>query len=468
MCRDFHQSWIARYPRRTGEAYLAQYLDARFVDDNFAPPTSDLDALQGGMPNLRQGRPGFPDGFWPEMSIQRWSRNDKIVLIATNGARLRATMAKKGNRSGKGRKAKSTVAPNEARRELVRDGGGCDWGWPRLEMVASNPELSIRLAKGGFNGCGYGLVPNGGPPFISLMGDNEAGMKSAMALLRNWTEPFGPNAIRLEIAFDGPGYVLAISQQYDMLRWRLAGMDTARVPIVVTISHIKRLTSRHPMLGQLARYLRRPVAPVWLLSGTLPSSIANSPGSQEMSLAPDWDSAIWLPGIDIYTDRTQRPFNSMIRYEDEEGVDPPSDPLVHDTAPPALARDRDQQLWATLPKTMHTLRLAGRIDPIANQPALGGCGRWQIEQAICNLRLHDFVSYEPKSQARKFELLQSARQLVVEPASHILELSGYTATAVADQVALDAGYLLRRLEPDIEPPATLADRNQRLRTLGYG
>lgn len=377
-------------------------------------------------------------------------------------------MGKKGNKGGKARKAKAADAPNEARRELVRDGGGCDWGWPQLEMVASNPELSLRLAKGGFNGCGYGLVPNGGPPFISLMGDNPAGMKSAMELLKNWTEPFGPSAIRLEIAFDGPGYVLSISQQYDMLRWRLVGMDSARVPIVVTISHIKRMTSRHPMLGQLAEYAKRPVAPIWLLTAALPSAIANSPGSKEMSVVPDWDTAIWLPGVDIYADRAQRPSNSMIRYEDETTADPPSGPPGQDTAPPALARDREQQLWATLPKTMHTLRLAGRIDPLANQPPLSGCGRWQIEQAICNLRLHDFISYEPKSQARKFELLQSAREAVVEPASYILDLNGYAAADVADQIALDAGYLLRRLEPDSEPPATLADRNQRLRTLGYG
>jgi len=37
MERDFFASWIARHPRRTGEAYLAQYIDAKFVEDNPAP-----------------------------------------------------------------------------------------------------------------------------------------------------------------------------------------------------------------------------------------------------------------------------------------------------------------------------------------------------------------------------------------------------------------------------------------------
>lgn len=35
--RDFYESWIARHPRRTGEAYWNQYLRAAFIDDNPIP-----------------------------------------------------------------------------------------------------------------------------------------------------------------------------------------------------------------------------------------------------------------------------------------------------------------------------------------------------------------------------------------------------------------------------------------------
>jgi hypothetical protein len=38
---DFYDSWIANHPRRTGEAYLSQYLDAQFISDN--PIPKDLD-----------------------------------------------------------------------------------------------------------------------------------------------------------------------------------------------------------------------------------------------------------------------------------------------------------------------------------------------------------------------------------------------------------------------------------------
>lgn len=44
--RNFHDSWIAKHPRRTGEAYIAQYLEARFIDTNPAPPKTDLNSLK--------------------------------------------------------------------------------------------------------------------------------------------------------------------------------------------------------------------------------------------------------------------------------------------------------------------------------------------------------------------------------------------------------------------------------------
>ena len=38
---DFYDSWIAKHPRRTGEAYWNQYLDAKFIENN--PIPKDLD-----------------------------------------------------------------------------------------------------------------------------------------------------------------------------------------------------------------------------------------------------------------------------------------------------------------------------------------------------------------------------------------------------------------------------------------
>lgn len=42
---DFYESWIAKHPRRTGEAHLNQFYDAKFIDDNPIPKNLDFPKL---------------------------------------------------------------------------------------------------------------------------------------------------------------------------------------------------------------------------------------------------------------------------------------------------------------------------------------------------------------------------------------------------------------------------------------
>lgn len=42
VCGDFHDSWISNHPRRTGEAWLNQYLDAKFITNNPAPRAGEF------------------------------------------------------------------------------------------------------------------------------------------------------------------------------------------------------------------------------------------------------------------------------------------------------------------------------------------------------------------------------------------------------------------------------------------
>lgn len=42
---DFYSSWIANHPRRTGEAYLNQYHEAQFIENNPIPKTFDFPKL---------------------------------------------------------------------------------------------------------------------------------------------------------------------------------------------------------------------------------------------------------------------------------------------------------------------------------------------------------------------------------------------------------------------------------------
>ena len=42
---DFYDSWIADHPRRTGEAYINQYIEAKFIDQNAIPRDLDFPEL---------------------------------------------------------------------------------------------------------------------------------------------------------------------------------------------------------------------------------------------------------------------------------------------------------------------------------------------------------------------------------------------------------------------------------------
>ena len=42
---NFYDSWLANHPRRTGEAYMAQYLDAKFIPDHPIPQNLDFPEL---------------------------------------------------------------------------------------------------------------------------------------------------------------------------------------------------------------------------------------------------------------------------------------------------------------------------------------------------------------------------------------------------------------------------------------
>lgn len=375
------------------------------------------------------------------------------------------------NRKRKAERPSSTGGDAASRTaELVRDAGGYDWGWPSVEMVSANVELLRRLGAGGFTGCGYGFVPPDGPPFISLLGTDAAGMRSAATLLKEWVSSSGPNAIFLEIGFVGAGYAISISQHPDLLRWRLAGLDTVRRPIVATISHMKRFSSRHPLLDQLAQYSQRPLAPVWLVTGTAAARDLAGSGSRDISLhRPDWANAVLLPGIDVYTDPKKRPWNSMLRLQ-EDDVREPADswPPAGDKDPASLSRKRERRLMATMPKTIHALRHQGQLGTVLRDDTIRQCATWQVEQAICNLRLRDHLPYKPNSASKLLAMMDVARDQMVEPASTVFDPAGIRPGPLAEQIALDSAYLLRRVDPDVPLPVGLSEGRRRLEELGFG
>ena len=358
------------------------------------------------------------------------------------------------------------------RDDLVRDAGGLDWGWPRLEAIAANMELAQRLGQGGFAGCGYGLTSVSGPPFLALVGSNDARMRSALKLMREWTDLDGPNAIRLEIMLEPQSYVISISQQPDLLRWRLRGLDNTEDPIVILTSLAKRLDTRNPFLEDLAAYCRKPIAPVLLTVASVPESqIVGHHVTHPSGFAPVIDGGILLPGIDVFRSGETRPRYSMMIDPGAGDRPPPGSsawPPEPATDAESVARQRERRLLAALPKTLHALRYssAGRLLKNAHDGA--GWADWQIEQAVCNLRSADWLAYEPKGKAKRFAMIDELRRNIVEPASTPVDFTALAADQVDYQADLDLAFLLRRLDEDTPLPSTREGRQAKLGALGYG
>jgi hypothetical protein len=55
---DFFDSWLANHPRRSGEAYLAQYLDARFIPNNPIPRNAGFPDLWNWYGQFREAEAG--------------------------------------------------------------------------------------------------------------------------------------------------------------------------------------------------------------------------------------------------------------------------------------------------------------------------------------------------------------------------------------------------------------------------
>ncbi|MGX9356638.1 hypothetical protein ACS3SW_16175 [Roseobacteraceae bacterium S113] len=375
-------------------------------------------------------------------------------------------MTKKKRRQ---KKKQSNDRQSEERRQLKVDGGGFDWGWPAFGLISANQEFPRRMMRGGFVGCGYGLVSENGPPFIALTGDNVSEMKKALDLMREWVDEAGPSAVTVEILFDDPGYVISVSQQPDIMRWRLMGLDTTFNPITFTVSVIKRLDTRHPFLSELAEYSRKPVAPVWLtVAGTPPNSRARRGSLSTQGFQPLLKDAILLPGIDVYTHPDERPPSSTIVLESELPEKKSSPPPQPDTDPISLYRNREKRLLASMPKTMLKLRHSNAGQQIIKEFSQKNFPEWQVEQALCNLRLRDFLPYEPKSAVKKLALIDELRTDIVENATTPLDLASFDQEAICNQIKSDAGYLLRRLKPDVAVPESVEECLTTIKELGYG
>ena len=376
-------------------------------------------------------------------------------------------MRKSKNNGANRRKAEASKEGDDLR----QDAGGYDWGWPYRTAAVGNFELPQRFAAGGFAGCAYGLTAPNGPPFIALIGTEAQPMRSALALLRKWVDLDGPSAINLEVDVREHDYSVAISQRPETMRWRLRGIDSVDQSIVFGSSLIKTLDTKNPFLDDLATYSRKPIAPVLLTVGVVPRSTVKTDGvTHPTGFHPFMDEGILLPGVTVHQAGEARPRHSMIPDPEDATLKdgPPEWYGAEAKTAASVAKARERRLASSLAKTIHVLRKTSAGKALIARVGSHSCARWQIEQAVCNLRVPAYLAYEPKGKTKRLAMIDGLRHEVVEPATAVFDPIAVSVETVLEQVALDCAYLLRRIDADRPLDEALSDRCARLKTLGYG
>jgi hypothetical protein len=367
---------------------------------------------------------------------------------------------------------KKKADPSSDDREALRlDAGGYDWGIPHREVAAANMELARRLGAGGFGGCAYGHIQGLGEPFLALTGTHLPGMKSALSLLREWVALDGPSVINIEMLVREHNYTVSISQRPQLLRWRLRGIDSVDQPMVFVTSLAKTLDTKNAFIEELLAYSRKPVAPIWIMVGAIPPALMRPDlVMHSQPVLCKLEDAIRLPGIGVYRKGEARPRDSMIMEpEDRETRSkPPAGFGDEPETPSHVAEIRERRLASSLAKTIHVLRRSAQGQALVAAVKARGCADWQVEQAICNMRLIDHLPYEPKGKTKRLALIDALRSEVVEPASAVFDPTRLDVEAVLEQVRLDSGFLLRRIDENEPLGEDLNGRVDRLGALGYG
>jgi len=369
-------------------------------------------------------------------------------------------------------KARRKADPSSEYREALRlDAGGYDWGIPHREAAAANMELARRLGAAGFAGCAYGHIQGLGEPFLALTGTDLPGMKSALSLLREWVTLDGPSGINIEMLVREHNYTVSISQRPQLLRWRLRGIDSVDQPMVFVTSLAKTLDTKSSFVDELLAYSRKPVAPIWIMVGAVPQALMRPDRvTHPQPVFCKMEDAIRLPGIGVYRKGEARPRDSMIMEPEdrEERSRPPVGFGDEAETPSHVAEVRGRRLTSSFAKTIHVLRRSAQGQALVAAVQARGCAGWQVEQAVCNLRLIDHLPYEPKGKTKRLALIDALRSEIVEPASATFDPTNLPVEDILEQVRLDCGFLLRRIDEEHSLGDDLNARLGRLGALGYG
>ena len=352
------------------------------------------------------------------------------------------------------------VASQMTAENIAEDEGGFDYGWPDANVALADPLFSDLLMRADVNAIGYALVrgPDGGTtPMLLLTGAHEGPLREVFDLFTRWQLLSGPGAIQIEIAFDGPGFRIAVLPDARSLRWRCCGFGNVSRPNTFNLAWVKGIDTRSDFLDSLADYGRSPFAPVYLGAAIAQIDSNGQPCACDLDDVPH----LLLPSVQIYRRPEDIPAGSFLA-----GGDAGDDTIPSGIDPAMVAAQRAWRLPSIMPKTIHFLRHTESGRQLVDRLAAEGVARWQVEQAIANLRLAALAEVGEAPPHSHWMETHSLRLGHIELADQTVDLGAMTIDDILDQIRRDTRFLLRRIG---RCPATesLAAGQAAIREAGY-
>jgi hypothetical protein len=352
------------------------------------------------------------------------------------------------------------VASQMTAENIVEDEGGFDYGWPEANVALADPLFCDLLMQAEVNAVGYAVVrgiDGGITPMLLLTGQHEQPLREVFALFARWQSLGGHGAVHLEIAFDGAGFRIAVLPDSRSLRWRCCGFGNISRPDTFNLAWVKAIDTRSDFLDSLADYGRGPFAPVYLGAAIAQTNGEGQPYARELDDAP----TLLLPAIQIHRRPEDIPVGSFLAGGDTGDDDP-----QRSFDPSLIAAQRAWRLPSIMPKTIHVLRHTEHGCLLVDRLAQEGVARWQVEQALANLRLSALADVGEAPPQSHWMEIHSLRLGHIELAEQAVDLEAWAVADILDQIRLDARFLLRRIA---SAPATetLAACQAALREAGY-
>jgi hypothetical protein len=352
------------------------------------------------------------------------------------------------------------VASQMTVEDIADDEGGFDYGWPDANVALADPLFSYLLMRADVNAIGYAVVrgPDGGTtPMLLLTGGHERPLREVFDLFARWQLLGGPGAIQIEIAFDGPGFRIAVLPDARSLGWRCCGFGNVSRPNMFNLAWVKGIDTRSDFLDSLADYGRAPFAPVYLGAAIVQTDGNGVPFACDLNDVP----RLLLPSLQIHRRPEDIPAGSFLA-----GGDAGDDTSPSDIDPALVAAQRAWHLPSIMPKTIHVLRHTESGRQLVDRLVSEGVARWQVEQAIANLRLAALAEVGEAPPNSHWMETHSLRLGHIELADQAVDLGAMTIDDILDQIRRDTRFLLRRLgrSPATE---TLAAGQAAIREAGY-